>query len=145
MSDNLIQAEIEENLKPSTSKRLRAIVSDAFAFVRSEEANKAFATVTIEDLMEDQIKRNGESDKSNSAQYNPYSYDANSALPDGIEPGARANYVGGSDTQRPTKRDRVLAIQAEIGEIVEKVKASEVIEVSGFESYTESAEKGAEE
>ena len=52
MTDELLKTEIEENLTPSMSKRLRAIASDAFAFIRSEEANKAFATVALEDLME---------------------------------------------------------------------------------------------
>ena len=117
MTLNQTVLDIEEGAEATTSRQIREVISDAYAFIMGAEANKAIATVTLEDLMEDQIKRNGESAKSNASQYNPYSYDSKDE-PAGQEPETRANFPGGADLTvvtidgeevqaRPTKLDRV--------------------------------------
>ncbi len=142
---DIIVAEIKESLDPKSGRRLRAIVADAFAFIRSVESNKALATVTVEDLMGDQIKRNGESGKSSSKQFDPYAFDSNGELPDGVDPAKRANFAGGSDTNRATKRDRIIAVESEISDVVREIKKLGVIEVSGFTGYTDAVETSPED
>ncbi len=132
--------EIEKNLEPTTSRRIREILSDAYAFIRSAESNAALATVTLEELMNDQINRNGESSKSNATQYNPYSFEADKDLPAGLEPTERANFLSGSDTQRPTKLDQILAIQNELSGVIDEVKAMEPVDVASPEEHTSSDE-----
>lgn len=125
-----------------TIRRIRDVIADAYSFVRSMEANAAFATVTIEELMGDQIKRNGETSRSNSSQYDPYSYDAKKNKPASSEPSKRVNFLGGSDTYRPTKIDRILAIQNNLSAVIDQVKTLEPYEVAGAKEYTDSAETG---
>lgn len=131
--------EVEEQQGESNRKirRIVEVVSDAFAFVRSAEANAALATVTLEELIGDQIKRNGESAKSNSNQFTPYDYESDKEAPAGEE-APRANFLGGSDTARPTKIDFILAVQNELSAVIEDIKANppDVVE------YSEAVEKG---
>lgn len=145
MSDDSLTAFVEENLEPSTSKRLRDAVADAFTFIRSAEANSAFATVTLEQLMGDQIQRNGESERSNAAQYDPYSYNPKAVEEAGKSLVERANFLGGSDTNRPTKLDRLLAIMNEIDSIVDEVKSQDPVAVAAPEEYTDVADVAAPE
>ena len=135
--------EIEKNLEPKTSRRIREILSDAYAFVRSAESNAALATVTLEELMGDQINRNGDTAKSSANQFNPYSFEADKDLPAGTEPTERANFLGGSDTQRPTKLDQILAIQSELSGVIEEVKAMKPVDVASSEEHTENEEIAA--
>lgn len=128
----------EEKLAdPKPSRRLRAIIADAFSFVRAAEVNQAIGTVTIEQLMEDQIKRNGESVLSNSNQYDPYSYDSATDQPASEDPAERANFLGGTDTNRPTKLDRVLAIKNEVEGVIEDIKTMDPLEVAGAEEFNQ--------
>lgn len=130
---------------PSTAEEFRRVVSDAYAFVRSAEVNSALATVTIEDLMAAQIQRNGESSKSQAAQYNPYSYDPEAPAPPGaaapatLSPGVKTVGVGVSDPSRPTKLDRILAIQTNLDQVIAKIKATTVVEVSSSDDYAAGA------
>ena len=126
----------DEGAETTPGRRLRAAISDAFAFIRSAEANQAFATVTLEELMNDQINRNGDSDRSNAAQYDPYSYDPEKVEPSSAEPAERANFLGGADTGRPTKLDRVLALVNSIEDIVKQIKDKEPVDVADPEEYT---------
>jgi hypothetical protein len=130
---------VQANQEPKKYLQLRAIISDAYAFVRSVEANQAFATVTIEALIDDQIKRNGESTDSNAAQFNPYSYDPNEQSPAGLEPNEPANFLGGTDTGLPSKLDWLTAIENELGNAIEQIKV-DPIDVAEPEEYTEQAE-----
>ena len=84
----------EDKTDPVTSRCIREVLSDAYAFIRSAEANAALATVTLDELIGDQINRNGDTDRSNAAQYNPYSFKAGKDAPEGIEPTDRANFLG---------------------------------------------------
>lgn len=143
MSINQIIEEVEDNLDPKVSRRFREVLSDAYAFVRSAEANAALATVTLEELMGDQIKRNGEEALSNAAQYNPYSYEPESTEGAGTEPEARANFLGGTDTGQPTKMDRIVALQNELSAVIAEVKAMKPIEVADAEEYASSSEGSA--
>ena len=156
MPGSHIVLDIEQGQEPTTSRRIREVISDAYAFIMSAEANKAIATVTLEDLMGDQIKRNGESDLSNASQYNPYSYDTKEESPAGGEPEERANYLGGADTtvvsvdgtevqSRPTKMDRILAIQAELEGVIEEVKKATPVQVADASTYADAGEVALEE
>lgn len=140
---DVVVDEIEEQ-DPSqrewASRKMVEVIADAFTFVRSSEANAALATVTIEELIGDQIKRNGETDESNSNQFTPYSYDPDAESPAG-EGAPRANFAGGSDTGRPTKLDFILAIQSELSAVIEGIKARPPSE----EEYTKSVEDGYSE
>lgn len=131
--------EVEEQQEASKRKvrRILEVISDAFSFVRSAEANAALATVTLEELIGDQIKRNGETAKSNSNQFTPYEYESGKESPAGEE-APRANFLGGSDTARPTKIDFILAVQNELSAVIDDIKANppEVVE------YSEAVEKG---
>ena len=132
---HLILESEEEDPKPA--RRLRAAVSDAFAFVRSAEANKALATVTLEDLIGEVIARYGESDSSNAAQYNPYSFDPSKTeeKPAGEQTTERVNFIGGFPLDRPTKLDRLVALENELGAIIEEIKSMEPVEVADADEY----------
>jgi len=145
MSDDDLTGFVEENLEPSSGKRLRAAVSDAFAFIRSAEANAAIATVTLEQLMGDQIERNGESERSNAAKYDPFSYDPDADEAAGDEPIKRATLPSGVDTQRPTKFDQVYSIVQTLSDVITEVKALEPVEVAELEEYTDVADVAAPE
>ena len=136
--DVVIQ-EVKENLEPKPFRKLRDVVADAYAFIRSVEANQAFATVTLEELMGDQIKRNGESSRSNAAQYNPYSYIPGTELPAGLEPGERANFLGAADTGNPTKFDRILALKNNLTDTINDIKKLTTVEVADVGEYTDNA------
>ena len=126
---------------PRSSKRIRAILADAYAFIRSAEANQAVAAITQEELISDHIKRNGESSASAKAKFDPYSYDPGKAQPEGETPPERVNFAGGTDTGRPTKMDRLLALKNELESAVDEVKKMEPIELEGAEAYTDAMTK----
>jgi hypothetical protein len=137
------EGSIEEATKPA--KRLASVVADAYAFIRSEEASAAIAEVTLEQLINDQILRNGDSERSNKSKYDPYSYDPKKTEAASEEPTKRANFPGGSDTGRPTKLDRVLAIVNNIADVVSQIKSMEVDEVVKEETWSEKASIAAPE
>jgi hypothetical protein len=134
--DVVIQ-QVEESLEPSAYRKLREVVADAYSFIRSMDANQAFATVTLEELMGDQIKRNGEGALSNASQFNPYSYNTQTGLPAGLEPGERANFLGAADGGAPTKFDRILAIKNNLVDTINDIKTIPLIEVADTPAYTD--------
>lgn len=140
MSEESLTAYVDQNLESKPSKRLREAVADAFAFIRSQELNQAIATVTLEQLMGDQINRNGESERSNASKYDPYSYDPKTQESASKEKVVRANFLGGVDTNRPTKLDRVLAITNALEKIVDEIKAMQPLDVAKPEEYTDVAD-----
>ena len=142
MGFTAISDAIEENLAPSVSRRLTEVVADAYAFIRSAEANKAFATVTLEQLMQDQIDRNGETARSNAAKYNPYSYRPGSPDPSGVQPSKVTNFLGASDTGLPTKLDRILAIKNELGAVIAEIKSMAPVDVASPQEYTDALDVG---
>jgi dGTP triphosphohydrolase len=137
---HLILATEEEDPKPA--RNLRRVVSDAFALVRSQEANRALATVTLEDLIGEVITRYGESVKSNTTQYNPYSYDPSKddEAPASSEPAERANFIGGFPLDRPNKYERLLALEGELSAVIEEIKTLGVLEVADQSEFTEGDE-----
>lgn len=145
MSSDDLTGIVQENLEPSAGKRLRAAVADAFTFIRSAEVNAAIATVTLEQLMGDQILRNGESERSNAAKYDPYSYNPEDDEAAGDEPLKRATLPSGVDTERPTKFDRVLAIVNSLSDVISEIKELEPIAVHAPEDYTDVADVAAPE
>jgi len=138
MSDDLTQT-IDANVAPSPSRKLKEVVGDAFTFIRSMEANAALATVTFDQLVADQISRNGETTGSNAKQYDPYSYNPEKSTPAGEAPNKPANFLGGSDTNQPTKLDRVLAITNSIVQIVQEIKTKQTVDVAKPSEYTDAA------
>lgn len=130
----------DTNLVPSHMENLRRVVSDAYAAIRSDEANKALATVSLEQLIGDQILRNGDSERSNASKFDPYGFDPNSEPPASEENIVRANTPSGADTQRPTKLDRVLAIVNQFDAVVEKIKELSPTEVAEYEEYSDEAD-----
>jgi hypothetical protein len=135
--------EIPDNPPPRASKRIRAILADAYSFIRSAEANQAVAAVTQEELISDQIKRNGESSKSKEAKYDPYSHDPEKAKPSGEEPPPRANFASGTDTGLPTKLDRLLALKNELEGAIDEVKKLSPTEVASAEELTDGVVKAS--
>lgn len=120
----------EETPKPLKTQKIRRIIGDLFTFVRSQEANQAVQAVTIEQLLQAQIKRNGDQESSNARQYNPYSHTPGEEQPASDQPLARANFLGGSDVTLPTKLDRVLALRNEVKDLVKTVKAIPLQEIN---------------
>lgn len=137
---HLILETEEEDPKPA--RNLRRVVSDAFVFVRSQEANRALATVTLEDLVGEVIARYGESVKSNTTQYNPYSYDPakDDEAPASSEPVERSNFIGGFSLDRPNKYDRLLALEGELKAVIDEIKSLDVLEVADQSEFTEGDE-----
>jgi len=126
------------------TQRIIAVIGDAFAFVRSREANKALATVTLEELIEDQIKRNGESNTSRANAFTPYSYTPSKDQPAGTE-APRANFASGVDASftagevsQPTKLDFILAVQNELTAVIKEIKENPIPQIK----YTESVQNG---
>lgn len=145
MSEESLTAYVDQNLEPKPSKRLREAIADAFTFIRSQELNQAIATVTLEQLMGDQINRNGESERSNAAKYDPYSYDPKARESASKEKVKRANFLGGADTNRPTKLDRVLAITNALEKVIDEIKTQQPLDVAKPEEYTDVADVAAPE
>jgi len=129
--------DVAKNENKKKLRRVLEVISDAFAFVRSAEANAALATVTLEELINDQILRNGETEKSASNKFTPYSYDSGKETPAGVS-APRVNLASGVDTSRPTKIDFITAVQNELSAVIEEVKANP----STVEDYAESVEAG---
>jgi hypothetical protein len=141
MADN-ITVVINKNAEAKPSRQLRNIIADAFSFVRSAESNQAFSTVTIEDLMADQIKRNGETATSNKTQFDPYSYDPSKPAPAGQEPQKPANFTGGTDTGRPSKLDFILAIKNNLSGAIASIKSMPPEDVANTKDYLDGLESG---
>ena len=120
----------------SAEKNLRAVLNDAFTFLRSYEANQAFATITLENLIADQIKRNGDTARSNTAQYDPYSYNPSIEETASGTPVERANFLGGADTTRPTKLDRISAVMNHIQAVMVEIQATQPVDVASPEEYS---------
>lgn len=113
-------------------RRIASLISDAFAFVKGQEVNKALSEVTFDDLLEELIQRNGDSDRSNKYKYDPYAYnevgDEPAEMPTVIESEPQGNPVSGTSFKNPTKLDRLLALKNAIEEQVEAVKKEEIPE-----------------
>lgn len=127
-------------MRTKIQREIRRALADMYTFVRSQEVNKAVQAVTMNQLMQEQISRNGDSDRSNAAQFNPYSFDPDRVEPATQRPLSRANFLSGTDTNNPTKLDRVLAIQNSIADLVTYVKSLPLEEVTAPELTDEDSE-----
>lgn len=116
-------------MKTKVQRSIRTGLADAYTFVRSQEVNKAIASVTFASLLQEQLARNGDTKRSNSSQFDPYTFDPDAAEPATAKPLARANFLGGTDTNNPTKLDRVLALQNSIDAIVSQMKSMPVEDI----------------
>lgn len=145
-SDAIVQA-IDTQLEQSSEpvRKIRTVISDAFAFIRSQEANAALATVTLEQLISDQILRNGDSSSTNKVQFNPYSFDPSENVPASQEPAQRANFLGGSDIGRPTRLEFVLSIKEELSDVIKEIKNLSPIDVADSREHADSVALGSPE
>lgn len=100
----------------------RRTLADAFTFVRSREANRAIATVTVEQLAVEQIARNGETDLSQ-ANTNNQEYDPTAAVPASTDPINTVSFVSGSDINLPSKVDRIRALRDQLVQSLRVVRS----------------------
>lgn len=107
---------------PPIQRRTIQVLADAFTAVRSAAANQAISAVTLDQLINDQILINGESTDSNNSRFDPYSFDPNNIEPAGDAAITPALFAGGTDTTRPTKSARLLAIKNNLKAVVEELK-----------------------
>jgi hypothetical protein len=117
-------------MRTKTQREILRALSDMYTFVRSVEVNRAVQAVTFTQLIREQIDRNGDTERSNKSQYDPYGYRPDAPEPAAREPLARANFLSGTDTNQPTKLDRILAIQNNITALVQHVKAMDIVDVT---------------
>lgn len=127
--------------KAKTLRKIRAILGDSHTFVRSMEANRDLESVTMEDLMEEQIQRNGEQDGSNLKEFNPYAYEPGEATPSGNDPPRIGNFVSGTDAANPTKLDRVTALENVISATVSQLKEMEPEDIADVEDYIDAEDE----
>jgi len=121
----------------SSSRKVKELLGDAFAFVRSAELNKAISSITIEELMDDQIKRNGETAAVSKYGFNPYSYDPAAPPPEGVLPEGPANFLSGADTRRATKLEAMTALHNEIILLVDEMLRTPVQQLVDTDDYLE--------
>lgn len=100
-----------------------------YTFVRSQEANRAVQSVTFNQLLAEQLQRNGETERLNKAANNPYSLDPDKIEPATSIPLARANFLSGTDTGNLTKLDRVVYLKNAISDLVDTVKGIDPEEI----------------
>jgi len=105
---------------------IRMLFGDAFAFVQSMKVNQTLSTVTLDQLIDEQIKRNGESSRSQKSKYDPYNFKSEVDSPAGLttEPADSfqlSNPVSGTNLSNPTKLDRLLAISSAIESVVNEI------------------------
>lgn len=111
-------------------RRIAVLISDAFAFVKGQEVNKGLSEVTLDNLLEELIIRNGDTERSDKAKYDPYNYnvqgDDPADMPTVTEPAPKGNPISGTPFKNPTKMDRLLALKNSIEQQVEAVKKEEI-------------------
>lgn len=120
--------ELSDNKKKQL-RAMRLLIADAFSFVRSQEINQALASVTLDQLMSEQIARNGESSDSERSVYNPYAYDTKADSETPASTGSSLvspSFVTGVSAQAtedgkvitPSKLARLEAIKATLNEAI---------------------------
>jgi hypothetical protein len=124
--------------------QLEKALGDAFTFIRSCEVNQAFAAVTMAQLINDQIARNGSSQEAKQSTYNPYSYDPTKTAP-ASQGSAQTpnNTVSGADTNQPTKLDRIVALVNNIQNIVQAIQKLPLVEVADPTDYANSVQNSS--
>lgn len=141
--DNSLTTQVDISVESNPQRRFRQVLSDAFAFVRGVEANKAIASITLDQLIEDQIARNGESVASNNSRYDPYTYDPNQQTPASEERSEPVNYAGGSDTGAPTKLEKLSALKEAVNAVVDDLTQGDPLEIADFEEYSDAPPEGS--
>jgi hypothetical protein len=126
-------------------KKLRTVINDGFTFVRSYETSRALGAVTIEDLINEQIARNGETEKSKKNKYDPYeeievASENTPVVTEGKEVG---NFVSGTESTNPTKMDRLLAMKNAMTATIDLIKSYDPTEIADIETYDDAAEEEA--
>lgn len=119
--------------KNKESKKIlaaRAVLNDAFAFVRGYKVNELMRGVTLDVLMAEQIARDGEGP----SQYDPY---AGSGLPSGstVSQSKPANYVSGTNITNPTKLDRLSALSNVIENTVSAIRNTDPADMQTKDEY----------
>jgi hypothetical protein len=109
-------------MTPPIQRRTIQVLADAFTAVRSAATNQAISAVTLDQLIQDQILINGESTDSNNSRFDPYSFDPGALQPAGDAAITPALFAGGTDTTRPTKSARLLAIKNNLKAVIDELK-----------------------
>lgn len=121
-------------------RAMRRVIADAFTFVRSQEANQAIATVTLDQLMAEQIARDGESDGSQQSTFAPYSFDTSSESEEEASTDAAAigpAFVTGATIDSASKLDRLEAIKNSLSDAIKNLKEISPEDVAELEEYSE--------
>lgn len=130
-------------MSAKSQRQLLRVLADTQAFVLGTQINRAFATITPEDLIAEAIARNGDTELSNKTQFDPYAIDYFSEeAPEDPPVGSQAlsssvRSVSGTDVNRPTKMDRLLALKAALDGVVDQIKATPLTELAGAETDLE--------
>lgn len=132
------------------ANRFRNVLADAFSFVRSVEVNKALSVVSLEDMMNEQISRNGESSKSAGKKYDPYTYRTEEDLAStNVQPvileGDPGNFITGTEGLNPTKMDRLTALKNSIDAAVDSIMKINPGDLIDAENSAYNADKITEE
>lgn len=124
-------------------RQLLRVLADTQAFVLGTQINRAFATITPENLIAEAIARNGDTDLSNQTQFDPYAVDffseeAPADPPAGSQAlSASVRSVSGTDVNRPTKMDRLLALKTALTQVVDQIKDTPLTELADAETDLE--------
>lgn len=103
-------------------RQLELILADAHTFVLSAEVSKAIAAVTVDQLIQEAIDRNGDSETSKTTKFDPYAIDISQPPTASERPLEQESFVSGSNLSGATKIDRIHALRAELRSTVEEVK-----------------------
>lgn len=107
---------------------IRGALSDVYAFVRSREANKKLANVSVLDLIEEAIQRNGTSE--DAARFATSSEETpEENTPASQTPLNSANFVSGTSINQPTKLDVITALQSELDGLIDEIKSIEPVDL----------------
>jgi len=142
------EREAKDTIKKAN--KFRNVLADAFSFIRSVEVNRALSVVKLEDMMNEQISRNGESSKSASKKYDPYTFRTSEDLAsDNVQPvaieGEPGNFITGTEGLNPTKMDRLTALKNAINTAIDSIKAVDPKDLTDAENSAENLSNTTEE
>lgn len=117
-------------MSEETQKRIRATIGSVYAFVQSREVNRALSSVSIEQLMVEQILRNGSTD--NAKKYETSSSattDENNRTPATQVPINTSNFVSGTDAYSASKIEQLNSLQSELNGLIDVIKNIDPIQI----------------
>lgn len=113
------------------SEALVRALADGHTFILSTEVNRALSAVTFDQLVQEAIARNGDSDLSDATKFDPYAIDFSQPPPAGQQPTTvLQNFASGTNIGLPTRVDRIRAVKNEIDAAVEAMKGTQLNDFS---------------